>query len=132
MAQAAAATSTAEVQPMQAEQQQTPREGNKRRGRNNNRGNSQRGGGKNRREIKNVFGDAIVASEQIRDTCLENAQKSFMAPEQLLERLQGKSEWAKQMRVHERVCEVDDRFSVVDFSLKAKSRRSKDIDHAYF
>lgn len=82
MAQAAEAATTPETQPPQAEQQQTPREGYKRRGRNNNRGpNSQRGGGKNRREIKNVFGDAIVASEQIRDTCLENAQKSYLAPD---------------------------------------------------
>mmetsp|Transcript_27683 Transcript_27683/g.36964 ORF Transcript_27683/g.36964 Transcript_27683/m.36964 type:complete len:105 (+) Transcript_27683:375-689(+) len=36
------------------------------------------------------------------------------------------------MRVHERVCEIDDRYSVVDYSLKAKSRHCKDIDRAYF
>ena len=35
------------------------------------------------------------------------------------------------MRVHERVCEIDDRFGIMDFSLKAKSRHSKDIDSAY-
>ena len=36
------------------------------------------------------------------------------------------------MRVHERVCEIDERYSIVDFSLKSKSRSSKDMDGAYF
>ena len=36
------------------------------------------------------------------------------------------------MRTHERVCEIDDRFSVVDFSIKAKSRHCNDMDQAYF
>ncbi len=36
------------------------------------------------------------------------------------------------MRSHERVCELDDKFSVVDFSLKAKSRQCRDADSAYF
>lgn len=35
------------------------------------------------------------------------------------------------MRSHERVCELEDKFSVVDFSLKAKSRQCKDLDSAY-
>ena len=34
--------------------------------------------------------------------------------------------------MHERVCELDDKYSIVDFSLRAKSRHCKDIDHAYF
>ena len=36
------------------------------------------------------------------------------------------------MRVHERVCETNDQFSIVDFSLKAKSRHCKHNDYAYF
>ena len=50
----------------------------------------------------------------------------------MLEKVQGKSSWAKQLRVHERVCELDDKYSVVDYSLRAKSRHCKDIDNAYF
>ena len=38
----------------------------------------------------------------------------------------------KQMRVHERVCEINDQYAVLDFSIKAKSRHCRDIDQAYF
>jgi len=75
-----------------------------------------------------VFGDAIIEPEQIRDTCLEQAKKSYLAPQALLERVQSKADWAKCLRVHERVCEINDEFSIVDFSLKAKSRSCKDND----
>lgn len=55
-----------------------------------------------------------------------------MEPQALHELLQGRSNFAKLVRVHERVCEINDKYGVMDFSLKAKSRHSKDIDNAYF
>jgi hypothetical protein len=79
-----------------------------------------------------VFGDAIIEPEQIRDTVIEQAESTFCEADALHEKLQGRSQFSKLVRVHERVCEINDRFGVMDFSLKAKSRHSKDIDNAYF
>jgi len=37
--------------------------------------------------LKNVFGDAIVEPEQIRDTVIDKAESTFLAPEALHEKL---------------------------------------------
>lgn len=84
------------------------------------------------REIRNVFGDAIVEPEQIKDTSVSLAQSNFLDPNLLYQKLQSKSGWTKAMRTHERNCEIQDNFGIMDFSLKAKSRQCKDTDQAYF
>ena len=58
------------------------------------------------REIRNVFGDAIVEPEQIKDTCVSLAQSNFLDPNLLYQKLQSKSGWTKAMRTHERNCEI--------------------------
>ena len=86
-------------------------------------------------EFRNAFGEAIIEPEQIRDTCINSAEQAFLAPSDLLDKLQGENKsqaFARQVRVHERVCELDERFGVLDFTIKARSRNSKDIEHAYF
>ena len=104
--------------------------------RNNNRERNTEGGASSRktREFRNVFGDAIIEPEQIRETCIESAEQSFLAPADLLEQLQGdnRKPLSRQVRLHERVCEIDDRYGVLDFTLKSRSRNTKDIEHAYF
>jgi len=50
----------------------------------------------------------------------------------LLDKLRGKGNFAKVTRQHERVCEIDPKFGILDFSLKANSRKSKDVDNSYF
>lgn len=84
------------------------------------------------RDLRNVFGEAILDADQIRDTVIEQAESTFCAPEALHEKLKGNSHFARLVRVHERVCEINDTYGVMDFSLKAKSRHSKDIDNAYY
>ena len=84
------------------------------------------------REFKNVFGDAIIEPEQIRDTCIEKAESTFLEPEVLLSKLQGRSNLTKHVRVHERACELDERYAILDFSLRSKTRHSKEIDNSYY
>ena len=79
-----------------------------------------------------MFGDAIVEPEQIRDTSVALAQANFLDANLLYQKLQSKSGWTKAMRTHERGCEIQDNFGIMDFSLKAKSRQCKDTDQAYF
>ena len=38
----------------------------------------------------------------------------------------------RNVRLHERSCELDARFGILDFSLKVKTRDCKDIDQAFF
>ena len=63
---------------------------------------------------------------------IDQAEATFLDPAAVQETLQGRSNISKIVRVHERACEINDRFGVMDFSLKAKSRHAKDIDNAYY
>ena len=63
---------------------------------------------------------------------IDQAEATFLDAASIQEQLQGRSNISKIVRVHERVCEINDRFGVMDFSLKAKSRHSKDIENAYY
>ena len=82
-----------------------------------------------KRDFKNVFGEAIIEPEQIRDTCLDQRE---LSAEELNERLQGRGYLKRITRQHERVCEIDDKYSIIDFSLKANSRSCRDVEKAYY
>ena len=119
------ASATMDDQQQQQEEQNQNGESKKEK-RNRNQQN------RPQREFKNVFGDAILEPEQIRDTCIDSAQNTYLEPNALLEKLRQRNGFSKLIRVHERQCEFNQSFGVIDYSLKANSRSCRDNDHAYF
>lgn len=87
-----------------------------------------------------MFGAAILEPEQISNTCVEGAVGKLMAADELAALLGGekqqpsKAESAllRSLRQVEQISELDEKFSILDFTLKAKSRSQRDVDHAFF
>ena len=97
----------------------------------------------NRLTFKNVFSDAILSEAQIKETVIEQASNVILGPTRIVEILQmeekkqnslkkNEKAFSRSVRQCEEMCKIDEAFSLIDYSIKAPSRLSEDLDRAYF
>ena len=93
--------------------------------------------------FKNVFSDAIETESQIKETLIETGPSFALKPTRIVELLkmeQGEKSqlkksdrsFVRQVRHCEEQCKVSEDHSLLDFSIRATSSLSDDIERAYF